>query len=254
MKEVSQPGLILGINEYYISLSGCVCVYVSAWKSWVTKGEDVLCWAPQCHSLPSKHGTGFPCLLCCLFHLSMGVFGKDLAQQGVLHKNTWIWVSLLSSNPELGDRLLYKGWGQPKKKKKNQQWLMRFPPQGCCGVFLLFAPCATSDSAAPGAALPWKQRGKPMQEMQFKWTQSTQSLPCSSFSSLQVSRLACCWCWGGPGQAWFSLHFIFFGGAESWTQGVLTNSGSESSSEQRAAFTCLRSEERTPEQCQSRVG
>lgn len=141
-----------------------------------------------------------------------------------------------------------------KKKKKNQQWLMRFPPQGCCGVFLLFAPCATSDSAAPGAALPWKQRSKPMQEMQFKWTQSTQSLPCSSFSSLQVSRLACCWCWGGPGQAWFSLHFIFFGGAESWTQGVLTNSGSESSSEQRAAFTCLRSEERTPEQCQSRVG
>lgn len=40
MKAASQTGLILGINEYYISLSDCICVYVSAWKSWVAKEEE----------------------------------------------------------------------------------------------------------------------------------------------------------------------------------------------------------------------
>lgn len=29
-------------------------------------------WAPQCYGLSSKRGSGFPCLLCSLFHLSTG--------------------------------------------------------------------------------------------------------------------------------------------------------------------------------------
>lgn len=84
------------------------------------------------------------------------------------HKNTWIWirVSLLSSNPELGNRAAHLEPGCFTKGGDNQPCAVadEIPRTGMLWCFAPFAPCTTGDSAAPGTALPWQQRSNRMQE------------------------------------------------------------------------------------------
>lgn len=147
----------------------CLCLCFCPKEVGNQRGGDSPCFVliSWCYGLPSKHGSGFPCLLCSFFHLSMGCGWEGPSPAGfagaLLPLTStqgsglgWGWAVLLAGHEEQSDRspgasLLYKGMGITSPALCSARWDSHDQD---AVLFSSFAPCATNDSAASSRPLP----------------------------------------------------------------------------------------------------
>lgn len=155
----------------------------------MTKRHLMFCtaseWAPQYCGLPCKRGSNFSCLFCSLFHLSVRCDWEGPSPAAFAQ----ILLNFTSArvDPDRGLPPEQRCWAMPlagcsalreirqttwkrcalKRDGNNQRcmkWLMRFPWQGCYGIFLLSLIISQMTQQPPGIASLWQRRSKLMQE------------------------------------------------------------------------------------------